>query len=146
MSDSRLDRFVEAQAGVYETALGELAAGRKRSHWMWFVFPQLTALGRSPTAVFYGLAGLDEARDYLAHPVLGGRLRDCVQAVLRHRDSTAHQILGSPDDAKLRSCLTLFEAAARETADRALFGSALDAFYGGARDDRTLAMLGRQDG
>lgn len=143
MSSDRLDRFIAARDSIFETALGEIAAGRKRTHWMWFIFPQLAGLGRSPTAIHYGLDGLAEAGAYLAHPVLGDRLRRCVAAMLENRGKSAFEILGSPDDVKLRSCLTLFEAAASDGPDRDLFRLALEAFYGGARDDRTLAMLGR---
>lgn len=145
MTGDRLDRFVKAQAEVFDTALAELVAGRKRSHWMWFVFPQLTGLGRSPTAAFYGLAGLEEARAYLAHPLLGDRLRQCVQALLHNRGRRASEIFGFPDDAKLRSCLTLFEAAASTDADGAMFGTALDAFCDGKRDTKTLSMIGVHD-
>lgn len=129
-----------AQEGVYETALAELEAGRKRTHWMWFVLPQIVGLGSSAMARRYALSDLAEARAYLAHPVLGARLRSCVEAVLKHSDRTANDILGAPDDLKFRSCLTLFEAAAPE---EPLFGSALAVFYAGACDSRTLDLLGR---
>jgi len=132
-----LNRFVEAQAPVIERALAELRAGCKQSHWMWFVFPQLKALGRSPTALFYGLEGLAEARAYWAHPVLGPRLKECVLAALGVGSKTAHEIFGSPDDLKFCSCLTLFESAS----DEACFGAALERFYGGQRDETTLALL-----
>ena len=133
-----LDRFVRAQDGIHAQALAELVAGRKRTHWMWFVFPQLAGLGRSDTARFYGLAGVREARAYAAHPVLGARLRTCSEAVLAHRQRTANQIFGSPDDLKLCSCMTLFEAATpRET----VFGDVLAHFYGGTRDAATLAWV-----
>ncbi len=98
-----LARFLVAQEPVYETALAELKAGRKRTHWMWFVFPQLRGLGLAPTSLFYGLESLDEARAYLAHPVLGPRLEACMRALLAHERLTAHAILGSPDEMKLRS-------------------------------------------
>lgn len=143
MAEAALDRFVTAQAGVFDTALAELTAGRKRTHWMWFVFPQLAGLGRSPRAFYYGLGGLDEARAYLGHPLLGDRLRRCVRALLAHRDTSAAAIFGFPDDAKLRSCLTLFEAAAPGDDDRALFAAALERFFAGRRDAKTLSMLGR---
>ena len=134
-----LDRFVQAQAPVYAQALRELRAGRKQSHWMWFVFPQHEALGRSATAVRYGIRSLDEARAYLAHPVLGPRLRECCQALVDlHGERDAHTILGSPDDAKLRSCLTLFLAAAP---GEPVFEACLARYYGGRRDERTLALL-----
>lgn len=138
VSSGSLHRFVEAQEGVYPRALAELEAGRKRTHWMWFVLPQLAGLGHSANARFYGIADLTEAKTYLAHPSLGPRLLDCVRAMLRHRGKSANAILGSPDDLKFRSCLTLFEAAAPS---EPLFADALDAFYDGERDPRTLALL-----
>lgn len=133
-----LDRFVAAQASIYPAALAELDAGAKRSHWMWFIFPQLAALGRSPTAQIYGLQGLADARAYLAHPVLGARLLACTDAVNRVQGRTAHQIFGSPDDLKFRSCMTLF---ARAAAQPAPFETALARYYGGAEDPQTLALL-----
>lgn len=133
-----LSRFVDAQEGVYPRALAELEAGRKRSHWMWFVLPQLAGLGRSQTARRYALSGLEEAKAYLAHPVLGPRLRECVRAVLKHPERSPHEIFGSPDDMKFRSCLTLFAAAAP---DEPLFDDALRTFYDGERDARTLRLL-----
>ena len=134
-----LDRFVRAQEGSYGAALAELEAGRKRSHWMWFVLPQLAGLGRSEMSQRYAIRDLEEARAYLAHPVLGPRLRDCVRTLLRHRGRPVHEILGSPDDAKFRSCLTLFLEAGQEP----LFREALEAFYDGRPDPRTLRGLGR---
>ncbi len=132
-----LQRFLDAQAPVIDTALAELRSGRKRSHWIWFVFPQLAALGRSPTAKFYGIASLDEARRYIEHPVLGPRLLACARAVLAHRGKSANAIFGSPDDLKFRSCMTLFgRAAPRE----AVFREALDAFYDG-EDPLTATWL-----
>ena len=135
----RLARFVEAQGRVYETALSELRAGHKRSHWMWFVFPQLSGLGHSPTAQFYGLSGLAEAKAYLAHPVLGPRLRACTQAVLDLQDRAIAQIFGSPDDLKFHSSMPLFSQAASER-DSA-FGEALGRYCGGQPDPRTLELL-----
>jgi uncharacterized protein (DUF1810 family) len=134
-----LQRFVDAQAGVHDQALREIRAGRKTSHWMWFVFPQLRGLGNSPTAVFYGLASLDEARVYLAHPLLGPRLRECAAAAAGLK-STARAVFGTPDDLKLRSSLTLFEAAAP---DEPVFGQALDVLCDGVRDPRTQERIGR---
>ena len=139
MSAFDLERFVAAQEGVYPQALAELQAGQKRSHWMWFVFPQLAGLGRSPTAIFYALASAEEARAYLAHPLLGPRLLACIDAVLRHRTSSAEAIFGAIDAMKLSSSMTLFEAVAAEPAP---FAAVLDAFYGGARDAATLELLG----
>jgi uncharacterized protein (DUF1810 family) len=134
-----LDRFVSAQdGGVYERALAELRASRKRSHWMWFVFPQIAGLGRSPTAQHYALGSAAEARAYLDHAVLGPRLRACVEAVVSIPAASAFEVFGSPDDLKLRSCLTLFQAVAPE---EPLFGRALDRFFDGAPDPRTLALL-----
>lgn len=134
---STLERFVRAQEGRYGQALAELQAGRKTGHWIWFVLPQLRGLGRSTTAHEYGLDGRAEAQAYLAHPLLGARLRECVQAMLAHRGRSAVSILGDVDALKFRSCLTLFDAVSTE----ALFGQALDAFYGGERDPATLALL-----
>jgi uncharacterized protein (DUF1810 family) len=118
-----------------------LTAGRKRSHWMWFIFPQLEGLGHSPTAQYYAIRDTDQARRYLAHPVLGSRLRQAVQLVLAHKGKSALEILGSPDDLKFRSCLTLFREAASEAPDKSLFAEALHQFYGGEPDHRTLDLL-----
>ncbi len=133
-----LARFVEAQASSYLRAFAELERGRKESHWMWFIFPQVSGLGSSPMAWRYAIGSLAEARAYLAHPVLGPRFRACVTALLKHPEKSAHAIFGSPDDLKLRSSLTLFAEAAPE---EPLFGEALEAFYGGHADDRTLEIL-----
>ncbi|HMO29081.1 DUF1810 domain-containing protein [Enterovirga sp.] len=134
-----LVRFLEAQARNYDDALAELRAGTKRSHWMWYVFPQLAGLGLSPTAQFYGIGSPGEARAYLAHPVLGPRLLACTRAVLTHRGRSLHAIFGSPDDMKFRSSMTLFS----RVCDPSLptFREALDAFCGGEPDPRTLALL-----
>ena len=137
MSDP-FQRFVDAQATVYDTALDEIRRGRKVSHWMWFVFPQLEGLGRSPTARHFALASLDEARSYLAHPLLGARFRECAGAVAAHAGGDAHAIFGSPDDLKLRSSLTLFEQAA---SGEPVFRQALEAVCGGRRDPATLSLL-----
>jgi uncharacterized protein (DUF1810 family) len=135
-----LERFVDAQARNYDDALAELRRGRKASHWMWYVFPQVEGLGSSPMAQAYAIGSLAEARAYLEHPLLGPRLKACVAALLALEGRTAHEILGSPDDLKLRSSLTLFaEAAPAEPC----FQAALDRYYGGAADPRTLARLGR---
>ena len=133
-----LKRFVTAQAEVFDRVLAELAAGEKRSHWMWFIFPQLRALGRSPTAQYYGIADLDEARAYWQHPLLGPRLKTCAEMLLNTHGRTAHQIFGTPDDLKLRSCMTLFERAAP---DEPVFGLVLDRFHAGVRDGLTLDFL-----
>jgi uncharacterized protein (DUF1810 family) len=136
-----LQRFLDAQQGVFEAALAELAAGAKRSHWMWFVFPQLAGLGRSQTAKFYGLASLDEAEAYLRHPVLGARLRQSVEALMLWAGKrSAEQILGPIDFMKLRSSMTLFERAEPS----GIFAQALLNFFGGTRDELTLALVARR--
>ena len=132
-----LERFVEAQARVWPAPLDEIRAGRKTSHWMWFVFPQLRGLGRSATAERYGIADLQEARAYLAHPVLGPRLTGVLQAMLLHEVSAANTILGDTDALKLRSCATLFQAAGGDPA----FGRILDVFYDGKRCEATLKLI-----
>ena len=133
-----LQRFVDAQDGIFETALAELRAGLKLSHWMWFVFPQLAELGRSPTAQYFGIASLDEARAYLDHPLLGARLNESVAVLLPHVGKRSpEQILGEIDAMKLRSSLTLFDS----VAPSGRFAEALERFYGGQRDQRTLALL-----
>jgi uncharacterized protein (DUF1810 family) len=134
-----LQRFVDAQAPVMEAVRAELRAGRKRTHWMWFVFPQLRGLGSSSMARHYGISSLEEARAYLAHPVLGPRLRECCALLLAVPGRSAHEILGSPDDLKFRSCLSLFSLAAP---DETVFGQALQRFYGGVADPRTLSLCG----
>jgi len=133
-----LERFVDAQASVYAAVLGELGAGRKTSHWMWFVFPQLKALGRSRTALFYGLEDRAEAAAYWGHPLLGPRLLECTRLVLATTGRSAHAIFGSPDDLKLCSCMTLFEAVAPE---EPAFRAVLDRFYAGVADVATLEQL-----
>ena len=133
-----LARFVQAQEGSYAQALAEVRRGRKASHWMWFVFPQLAGLGSSPTAQHYAVSGLDEARAYLAHPLLGPRLREISGAAAELTGRTAREVFGSPDDLKLASSLTLFEAAAP---GEPVFARALDALCGGRRDGRTLELL-----
>jgi uncharacterized protein (DUF1810 family) len=125
---------------VWPAALAELQRGWKQSHWMWFVFPQLAGLGSSPMAVHYAIASAEEARAYLAHPVLGARLLEGVAAMLSHHGGSADAILGEVDALKFRSSLTLFEAVAE---DPEIFAEALDAFYGGVRDKRTLELLAR---
>lgn len=132
-----LDRFIEAQQATYPAALRELRSGRKSSHWMWFVFPQLRGLGRSETSLFYGLEGLPEARAYLAHPVLGPRLRAACEALLR-APGDADRILGAVDALKLRSSMTLFR---RAVPGDSLFDAVLERFYGGEPDPLTEALL-----
>jgi uncharacterized protein (DUF1810 family) len=137
-----LQRFVDAQREVYDNVRTELRAGCKRSHWMWFVFPQLAGLGSSPTARYYALAGLAEARAFLAHPLLGERLRECTQLVNAAQERSVHAIFGSPDNLKFRSCMTLFAAAAGEAPDAGReFREALTRYFDGAADPRTLALL-----
>lgn len=130
--------FVQAQAPIWRQVQAELRAGRKTSHWMWFIFPQHVALGRSAMAQGFGLASLDEARAYLAHPLLGARLREATALVLAVPGADAHAIFGSPDDLKLRSSMTLFQAAAPA---EPLFGQVLERLYAGQPDARTLALL-----
>jgi uncharacterized protein (DUF1810 family) len=137
MTELDLIRFVDAQAEIYDQVADELTAGRKASHWMWFIFPQLAGLGHSVMAQRYAIRNLDEAGRYLADPILGGRLRHCVRLMLRHAGKSATEILGSPDDLKFRSCLTLFRQAAADEADRLLFAEALKQFYGGEPDRRS---------
>jgi uncharacterized protein (DUF1810 family) len=135
---SDLDRFVTAQAPVIDRVLAELRAGRKETHWMWFVFPQLAGLGWSDMAQLYAIADLEEAQRYLAHPLLGPRLVQCTAIVNALAGRTAHDIFGSPDDLKFRSSMTLFGAAA--TAEPA-FQTAITRFFDGVADARTLALL-----
>ncbi|SLN75800.1 DUF1810 domain-containing protein [Oceanibacterium hippocampi] len=141
MTDPDLSRFVEAQAAVFDTVIAELTAGRKQSHWMWFVFPQIGGLGHRPTARHFAISDLDQARRYLADPLLGARLRSCARLMLRHAGRTAGDILGTPDDLKLRSSATLFREAACDPADIALFQSLLDGFFDGMPDNRSLERL-----
>jgi len=131
-----LQRFVDAQRGSYDTALAELRAGAKRSHWMWFVFPQIAGLGRSATAQHFAVSGLDEAHAYLAHPELGRRLRDCAQALLDLGATDAGSVLGPVDAMKLRSSMTLFAHAAPT---EPVFHAVLDRYFGGKEDDATTA-------
>ena len=134
----RLDRFVDAQAPVYEQALAELRAGQKQSHWMWFVFPQIASLGQSATSRAYAIQSLDEARAYLAHPVLGVRYRECCQALMNVRGKSARDIFGTPDDLKFCSSLTLFAEAAP---DEVLFYNLLEKYFDGDVDETTLEKL-----
>jgi uncharacterized protein (DUF1810 family) len=134
-----LERFLRAQAGVYEQALAELRQGRKQGHWMWFVFPQIEGLGSSPTARRYAISGLEEARAYLEHPVLGARLRECAQALLDGGVADPEAILGGVDALKLRSSMTLF---ARADPDEPVFGRVLGRFFGDRADEATERRLG----
>ena len=135
-----LERFVAAQESTYPAALAELRAGAKRTHWMWFIFPQIAGLGHSPTARFYALSGLGEARAYVGHPLLGRRILECTEAVNGVRGRTALEIFGRPDDSKFCSSMTLFEAAAP---DVDAFTRALDLYFDGVRDKRTIEILGK---
>lgn len=139
MSDDPFDlsRFIDAQATVIDRVLRELRQGRKTSHWMWFVFPQVAGLGMSAMSQKYAIGSLGEARAYLAHAVLGDRLRECVEVLLEQDGSSAHAIFGSPDDMKLRSCLTLFSEASGEE----VFLRALDKYFDGEPDRGTLRIL-----
>ncbi len=140
---SALDRFVDAQGCVYPDVLRELQCGKKQTHWMWFIFPQLRGLGTSEKSRFFGLASADEALSYLEHPVLGPRLRECVDLVLNAASTrSVQQVLGTPDDLKLLSCLTLFGHVAPNDA---LFQAALLRLFGGHRDQRTFELLGHDD-
>lgn len=133
-----LGRFIVAQADVYDAALAEIRRGRKLSHWMWFIFPQIAGLGRSPMAQRYAIRSLAEARAYLAHPFLGARLRSCVAALQDLADTSAEEVFGPVDATKLHSSLTLFA----EAGDDPIFEAALDRWFDGKRDDATLRILG----
>lgn len=133
-----LERFVQAQDPVYATVLAELRTGRKRSHWMWFIFPQIAGLGRSEMAQRYAIANGDEAAAYLAHPVLGARLRECASIVAESEGLSAHDIFGHPDELKFRSSMTLFADVAP---DEAVFQACIDKYFDGAPDEATLARL-----
>lgn len=135
----RLDRFVSAQAGAYARALAELRAGRKRTHWIWYIFPQIAGLGHSSTSRHYAVSGLEEARAYLAHPVLGPRLLECAGVLLSLEGRTASEIMPYPDDLKLRSSMTLFE---RVAGFDSVFSRVLEKYFGGKRDELTIGRLG----
>ena len=136
--NNSLDRFLIAQEHSYDAALREIRAGRKRSHWMWYIFPQIAGLGMSYTAQLYSIADIDEARQYIKHPVLGERLIEISRALLTLASSDATAVMGYPDDLKLRSCMTLFA----QVSDDPVFKAVLDKFYGGRADTRTLDLLG----
>jgi uncharacterized protein (DUF1810 family) len=133
-----LERFVSAQALVHAAVIDELRAGRKRSHWMWFVFPQIAGLGFSAMAQRYAISSLEEAKAYLAHPLLGARLRECSSLVLAVQQRSIHEIFGSPDDLKFRSCMTLFD----RVDSGAVFDECLQKYFAGERDAQTLALIG----
>ncbi|MBR0160472.1 MAG: DUF1810 domain-containing protein [Oscillospiraceae bacterium] len=134
---SDLSRFLDAQRYDYDTALREIRSGRKRSHWMWYIFPQIQGLGFSSTAQYYAIRDLQEAKDYLAHPVLGARLKEISEALLALDGLSAHEVFGYPDDLKLRSSMTLFSLAAPE---EAVFSAVLEKYYGGEPDSRTIQL------
>lgn len=133
-----LSRFVDAQEPTYDVALAELRRGRKESHWMWFIFPQIDGLGSSPTAKKYAVRSLEEARGYLNHPVLGLRLLECCRAILSVEGKSASDLFGYPDDMKLRSSMTLFLLAAGPHPE---FGEVIERYFGGRQDSRTLELL-----
>ncbi len=134
-----LNRFITAQSAVYETVVCELQASRKRTHWMWYIFPQLRELGRSATAQFFGFSALEEAQAFLVDPVLGPRLCACTTLVLESNAPSLYAVFGNPDDFKFRSCMTLFAVADGEA--NSIFNQALQRYANGAADDRTLALL-----
>ena len=140
MAEDDLSRFVAAQAPVWPTVLAELKAGRKQSHWMWFVFPQVSGLGHSPTSQFYAISSLGEAQAYLAHPVLGPRLLECTRILTELGGSDPEQVFGGIDALKLRSSMTLFMLASPDTP---VFREVLDRYFGGDADDRTKQLLKR---
>lgn len=136
--ENRLDRFLTAQERSYDTALSEIKNGRKRSHWMWYIFPQIAGLGMSSTAQYYSIADIEEAREYITHPVLGARLLEISRALLTLDSSDATAVMGYPDDLKLRSSMTLFA----QVSEDPVFNAVIDKFYGGRPDTRTLHILG----
>jgi uncharacterized protein (DUF1810 family) len=142
MPHDPFEHFVTAQASAHSQALRELSSGRKRTHWMWFIFPQLAGLGQSEMARRYALPSVEAASDYLRHPVLGPRLRACTEAVLNQQDTTAEEIFGSPDNLKFHSSMTLFHLAAPSDE---LFTAALEKYFGGVKDPNTLELLGMGD-
>ncbi len=136
-----LSRFVEAQEHDFNRALAEIQSGRKRSHWMWYIFPQFDGLAFSSTSEFYAIKSIDEAKAYLNHPILGPRLHQCAEAALGVEGRSATEIFGSPDDLKLRSCATLFACV---SPPGSVFERLLEKYYGGQRDERTLRLLGNE--
>ena len=133
-----LERFIEVQASVYHTVVAELAMGHKETHWMWFIFPQHKELGKSAMAKRYGIASADEARAYLAHPLLGSRLVECTKLLLAQRNANAYEIFGSPDELKLRSCMTLFSVTSPQ---ETVFKQVLETFFKGKPDEVTVKLL-----
>jgi len=140
MDDHDLDRFLKAQGDTYDIALDELKAGRKRSHWIWFIFPQIAGLGQSPTSQFYGVKSLDEAASYLRHPILGGRLHESLKTLQMLEETSADRVFGDLDAMKFRSSLTLF---AEANPSDPIIEAALDRWFGGRKDEKTLQLLRR---
>ena len=140
MADTSIKRFLDAQESDYNTALAEIRAGRKQSHWIWYIFPQIAGLGRSGTASYYAIRDMGEAREYLAHPVLRQRLLEISGALLELDGGDPLAVMGSPDDLKLRSSMTLFALAEPECD---VFRKVLDKYYGGKMDQRTVRILGK---
>jgi uncharacterized protein (DUF1810 family) len=139
MSDPHnLQRFIDARERDYQSVLAEIKAGQKRSHWMWYVFPQYDGLGFSPTSIHFSIKSLEEVRAYLDHPILGPRLRECVDAFLAITGRSAHEIFGAPDDLKLKSSMTLF---AHISPEGSAFEQVLDRYFGGERDGKTLELV-----
>lgn len=137
-NNTQMDRFIKAQENIYQQALSEIKNGRKQSHWMWFIFPQIAGLGRSETARYYALNSLEEAALYLQHPLLGARLKEISEALLLIDGKTAHQVFGYPDDLKLKSCMTLFSCI--DNTDP-VFAKVLDKYFQGDKDEHTLELL-----
>lgn len=136
-----LSRFTKAQEGIYDSVLAELKSGRKRTHWIWFIFPQFAGLGHSPTSQHYAIKSIEEARQYLKHPVLGARLPECAKAVLAVEGRSVSEIFGYPDDLKLKSSMTLFASVAEDP--HSVFIRVLEKYFQGEQDDRTLQLLER---
>lgn len=137
-SDNPLNRFIKAQQNTYAHVLKELRNGKKTTHWMWFIFPQIEGLGYSPTAKFYSIKTIEEAKEYLAHPVLGKRLLECANILLNINSKSADEIFGYPDNLKLKSCLTLFNFVAPE---QKVFADVLEKYFAGTKDEKTLSIL-----
>ena len=141
MDINSLDRFLEAQERMYETAHKEIKNGKKKTHWMWYIFPQLRGLGRSQMAYTYGVNGIEEARAYLAHPILSSRLMEISEALLAHKDKSACEIFGDIDEMKLKSSMTLFACASEE---KSVFHQVIDCFYDGKMDEYTLKVISKK--
>ena len=133
-----IERFISAQEYSYQTALNEIRNGKKVSHWIWYIFPQLKGLGRSYRSEYYGIENVDEAKSYLTHPILGARLLEITEALLNLNENDPLKVMGNPDDLKLKSCMTLF---AYISEDGSIFHQVLDKYFGGGRDERTLSII-----